>query len=205
MNSLMLIKQFPSADIAKGKMVLDPKQGFCMAKGGKEEKHDTCRWTRPPPGMVKLNVDGSFTQNGVGIGMILRDHNGETVFTACRPLDQCVGALQAELLAIEEGVKLAMTLSNLNIVVETDCADAVGLITGKQPNISAYAFVVTAINRLFREKEVSLVKIHRGCNSISHDLAKLGRTKRRTGFWLRDSPQEVSIAITNDCNPCASV
>jgi hypothetical protein len=204
MNSLLLIKQFPSADIAKGKMVLDPEQGFRTAEGEKMEKQQTRQWTRPPPGTVKLNVDGSFTQTGMGIGMILREHNGETVFTACRSLDQCDGALQAELLAIEEGVKLAMNWSTLNIVVETDCADAVGLIIGKQPNISTYAFIVMAIKRLLRERDVTLVKIPRGCNSISHDLAQLGRTQCRTGFWLRDFPQEVFITITNDCNPCAS-
>jgi hypothetical protein len=205
MNSLLLIKQFPSANIAKGKMVLDPEQGFRTVAGEKMKKQETCQWTRPPPGTVKLNVDGSFTQTGAGIGMILRDHKGETVFTACRSLDRCNGALEAELMAMEEGVKLAMNWSTANIVVETDCADAVGLITGKQPNISAYAFTVMAIKRLLRERDIPLVKIPRGCNSISHDLAQLGRTQRRTGFWLRDFPQEVSISITNDCIPCAAV
>jgi hypothetical protein len=28
LNSLLTIKQFPEADMAKGKMVVDPKQGF---------------------------------------------------------------------------------------------------------------------------------------------------------------------------------
>jgi hypothetical protein len=108
MNSLLLIKHFPDADIAKGKMVIDPEQGFRLAASEKKAKRETSHWTRPPPGFVKLNVDGSFTKTGAGAGMILRDHNGETVFTACRSLIQCEGALQSELLAIEEGVKLAM-------------------------------------------------------------------------------------------------
>jgi hypothetical protein len=89
--------------------------------------------------------------------------------------------------------------------VETDCADAVALINGKQLNISAHAFIVSAIKMLIRERDVRLVKIPRGCNCVSHELAQLGRTQRRTGFWLRGYPQEVSIAITNVCNPGVSV
>jgi hypothetical protein len=170
----------------------------------KKEKQETRHWTRPPPGIVKLNVDGSFTKTGAGVGMILGDHNEETVFTACRSLNQCDGALQAELLAIQEGVKLAMHWSTLDIVVETDYADAVALINGKQPNISAHAFIVSAIKMLLRERDVTLVKIPRGCNSISHDLAQLGRTQRLTRFWLRGFLQKVSIAITNNCNPRVS-
>jgi hypothetical protein len=106
MNSLLLTKQFPAADIMKGKMVM---------------KKDKPKWSKPPPGAAKLNVDGSFLSNGAGVGMILRDHTGQVIFTACRSLNHCRDATEAELMAIEEGIMLVMQWSTLKIMVESGC------------------------------------------------------------------------------------
>jgi hypothetical protein len=132
--------------------------------------------------------------------MILRDHMGEVIFTSCRSVDTCRDATEVELMAIEQGLKLALHWSDLKIIVETDCADAVELISGKKPNLSAYAFSITTISELLRERETVLVKINRSCNSVGHELAKIGRTQGRTELRLRSFPQEAARAIANDCN-----
>jgi hypothetical protein len=51
----------------------------------------------PQWGSAKLNVDGAFNANAVGVGMVLRDHAGTVIFTACRSLDRCRDAIEAEL------------------------------------------------------------------------------------------------------------
>jgi hypothetical protein len=60
LNSLMMIKQFPDADITKGKMVVDTSQGFKRvptdADGRQKERK---RWLPPDQGAAKLNVDGA--------------------------------------------------------------------------------------------------------------------------------------------------
>jgi ribonuclease HI len=175
LNSLLLTKQFPAADIMKGKMVINLDRGFSHAPREEGPKKDKPRWSKPPPGAAKLNVDGSFASNGEGVGMILRDHTGQVNFTACRSMNHCPDATEAELMAIEEGLLLAMQWSNLKILVESDCAVAVEMINGKNPNISIYAFRVTAIRDLLQKRESSLVKISRDCNSVSHELANMGR------------------------------
>jgi hypothetical protein len=88
--------------------------------------------------------------------------------------------------------------------VETDCADAVELINGKKPNLSAYAFRITTIHELFRERETILVQINRSCNSVGHELAKIRRAQARTELWLSSFPQEAAEAIANDCTPAGS-
>jgi ribonuclease HI len=189
LDSLLLIKQFPAADIEKGKMVIDLDRGFNRAPREEVVKKDKPRWSKPPPGAAKLNVDGSFASTGAGVGMALRDHMGQVIFTACRSMNHCHDATEAELMAIEEGLMLAMQWTNLKILVETDCAVAVELINGKNPNISVYAFRVTAIRDLLQERESSLVKISRDCNSVSHELANMGRTLARTELWLNAFPR----------------
>jgi hypothetical protein len=85
--------------------------------------------------------------------------------------------------------------------VETDCAAAVELVIGKSPNISVYAFRVNAIRDLLQERDSSLVKISRVCNSVSHDLANMGRTLAKTELWLNAFPPELVTVIASECNP----
>ncbi|KAK1651426.1 hypothetical protein QYE76_069231 [Lolium multiflorum] len=119
LESLFLIKQHPTGDIAKGKMVVDSYAGFKartiqQADRRKERKH----WRVPDIGYMKLNTDGSFVSSReAGMGMVLRDHHGVVVVAACREAIQCRDATDAELMAIEEGVHLALLWTTLPIVV----------------------------------------------------------------------------------------
>jgi hypothetical protein len=152
-NSLTQSKQYSEAEIIKGKMAADHDQGQKNATGSGTILKETPAWTLPSQGFAKLNVDGAFTARSAGAGMVLRDHAGEVIFTACRNLESCTDALEAELAAIEEGLKLALHWSTLKIIVETDCSDAVELISGKKANLSAYAFRITTIRELLWERD----------------------------------------------------
>jgi hypothetical protein len=68
------------------------------------------RGEKPEPGMVKLNVHGSFlAQDGtIGAGMILRDSKGKIIFSACLSRYHCISALEAELGACMQGISLAI-------------------------------------------------------------------------------------------------
>jgi ribonuclease HI len=201
LNSLLLIKQFPAADIAKGKMVIDESMGFKKI-GGRADVSDRVRmkWKPPDMSMAKLNVDGSFSGKGnAGIGMILRSCTGDVILAACRQVRQCQDALEAELMAIEEGLLLSQQWSTLQLVVESDCADAVDIINGTEPNISAHAFKINVIRELLSVRGSRLVKISRDINHVSHELAKLGRVQGRTQVWLCDFPPEIATVLARDC------
>lgn len=76
----MLIKQFPAADIVKGKMCIDPAQGFRkMGMYDDWRQKVRQRWEKPAEGIAKLNTDGAFAENGAAAGMVLRDHKGEVI------------------------------------------------------------------------------------------------------------------------------
>lgn len=54
---------------------------------------------------MKLNIDGSFAkQDGVGIGMVLRDCHGSPIFSACQFINFCSDGLETELIACLEGI-----------------------------------------------------------------------------------------------------
>ena len=53
--------------------------------------------------------------------MVLRDHLGKIIFCACRHLANCDDSLESEVLAIWEGILLALQWSNISIDIESDC------------------------------------------------------------------------------------
>jgi hypothetical protein len=119
--------------------------------------------------------------------MVLRDHEGQIIFAACRQLRRYRDATEAELEAMEEGLKLAMFWTREAIILESDYSLALDLIRVGSANNSVYAFKVLSIRELVQERGTLCAKVARGANIIAHGLARHGRVNGRT-------------TITNDCN-----
>jgi hypothetical protein len=60
------------------------------------------QWTVPPPGSLKINIDGAyFAISGKAVlGVIIRDHEGNPMLTAWRLLFNCRDAEEAETLTV---------------------------------------------------------------------------------------------------------
>ncbi|KAE8781796.1 protein transport protein sec24 [Hordeum vulgare] len=97
-------------------------------------------WPRPAEHEVPLLVDGSFhaVDGSTGSGMILRDSTGAVIFASYRKLFHCNDALEAELQAIKEGLKLATEHSQATIILQSDCVEALKMIADASSNRSAY-------------------------------------------------------------------
>jgi ribonuclease HI len=201
LQSLLLVEQHPVVDIEKGKQVVDYGLGERRRKNQVgptvQEKHN---WKPPDEGVTKLNIDGAFSNDGrAGAGMILRESNGDIIFAASRQLRSCGDALEAELAAMEEGLRLALYWARKSIILETDSAEAIKLVANGTPNMSRYAMRIKVIRELVREREIGIIKVNREANGASHGLALLGRVHERTAVWLRNSPPEIADAIKTDC------
>ncbi|XP_058105495.1 uncharacterized protein LOC131248975 [Magnolia sinica] len=79
------------------------------------------KWTRPPPGWFKLNVDGSSCQNPgeSGGGGVLRDAHGRVIFAFHRYYGLTANTV-AEAQAMLDGITLYRNLGLSSIVVESD-------------------------------------------------------------------------------------
>jgi ribonuclease HI len=201
LESLLVIKQNEVVNVEKGKQVASYGQGFRKEKHqGDGRQKVKQKWMPPEVGTVKLNVDGTFDQDGhAGAGMILRDEKGEVIIAACRRLQNCSDALEAELAAMEEGIDLALHWSSGDITLESDCMMAIKLTGDQMVNASRHAMRINVIRERFKERKVAVKKISREANGASHGLAQLGRVHGRTAVWLRGFPSEIASAITLDC------
>jgi ribonuclease HI len=133
--------------------------------------------------------------------MVLRDHQGTVIVAACREATPCRDATEAELMAIEEGMQVALLWTTRPFTVETDCTEAMELIKESTPNTSIYTFRISVIRELLKERNTRIDKVSREANMASHELAKIGRLKHMSAVWFVDLPPEVCRAIDQDCNP----
>lgn len=187
-STLLQISHNPNANLQKG------KQNICLFKQNPtpyQSVHSVpLHWEKPPAGWMKLNIDGSFQaedENG-GVGMILRNWSGEVIFSSCRFLNSCREALESELLACVEGLRLALQWTILPIIIETDCLVAFQLVQVKVQDRSALAHIISEIKWLMDdEREVVIQKINRSQNQVSHMLAHKARSEHLSKFWLGNS------------------
>ena len=83
-------------DPVKGKVVLSYAPVVKCTYEISDGTHPT-KWSPPPAGWVKLNTDGSWTEDGkAGAGMVLRDDRDNIIYSSCRELFSCRDALEAE-------------------------------------------------------------------------------------------------------------
>ncbi|GJN07802.1 hypothetical protein PR202_ga25666 [Eleusine coracana subsp. coracana] len=78
------------------------------------------QWKAPNVGWIKVNVDGAFVeQTGqAGAGVVARNHVGKTIFTAWRVLFRCSSAVETEMLACLEGLRLAAEWAHGPVTLE---------------------------------------------------------------------------------------
>jgi ribonuclease HI len=96
---------------------------------------DWVRWVAPEPGWLKLNTDGASKGNPgkSGGGSILRDHQGNVIFTTYRSYGFQT-ALVAECLALIDGLEsfsdLGLMGSGFRLFIESDSMILVNALSG---------------------------------------------------------------------------
>jgi hypothetical protein len=122
-DSLLCIRQEPMSYPIKGKMAITPvcTTGRMRRRKEVEESRGKDVRSKPPQGWTKLNVDGAWAEaDHTGrTGMILRDEEGAIIFTGCRFLQRCESPLEAEVVACNEG--LALALESWRVTVWRQC------------------------------------------------------------------------------------
>nr|GMC93188.1 putative ribonuclease H [Ipomoea batatas] len=87
---------------------------------------EVVRWTVPPSGWIKINVDGSCTQStgAAACGGLSQDHQGRWLRGFMHNIG-CCSIEEAEAWGVIQGLYVALQLGVRNIMVESDSKDKI--------------------------------------------------------------------------------
>lgn len=118
----------------KGKGPCWPSDNREMQRRRTASESEQGVWEQLPPGWVKVNVDGSFVPQtgGAGLGVVIRNSDGEVLLTAWKPLLRCAEAAEVEAMACLEGLRLTVQHFQSPAILESDCARVVHALSNRE-------------------------------------------------------------------------
>ena len=112
-----------------------PDQIWCFAKKYIHEfksastrcSQSSTKWTAPPRGSFKINVDGATSENerNSRVGVVIRDVNGNVIAACCNYLQGQYSVEEVEAPAMEWGLLLAKEYKLPHIILESDALTVV--------------------------------------------------------------------------------
>ncbi|XP_020599734.1 uncharacterized protein LOC110039117, partial [Phalaenopsis equestris] len=81
-------------------------------------------WSPPPTGWLKVNTDGSFSNDFAGIGGIFRNSYGSPIIYFTTPV-VAMDALEAEFVAIYWAIKIASYFNMGPLIIETHSTNCI--------------------------------------------------------------------------------
>jgi ribonuclease HI len=139
-----------------------------------------------------------------GIGVIVRNHQGNPIITEWKFIPGCASAEDAEALSCLEGLKHLITLNGQSSILESDCLRAVQVLTSVSMDKSnSWCTYSEGRELLNLYNNISVSKVDRVCNSVAHSLAQLGKSGT-SGCLAGSAPPCVMESIHKDCNTTLS-
>ncbi|XP_075098508.1 uncharacterized protein LOC142175508 [Nicotiana tabacum] len=126
---------------------------------------------RPLPNKIKLNIDGAFLKEKLhaGIERVFRNSSGKWIMGFTKYC-YITCSLQAELLALEQGLKLAVEMPYTVIEIESDSTDIIKMLMDE--NASTNACLLNYRSLMHRLKSTVIRHNFREGNVVADCLAK---------------------------------
>lgn len=101
------------------------------------------KWTRPPRGWKKCNIDGSFHKQMTKAlaGGVIRDENGIYKGSAQTWGKRVQDALESELQEILMALQHCWSLGYDQIIIESDCQKAIDILNNKKLHFGYYNWI----------------------------------------------------------------
>ncbi|XP_024199929.1 uncharacterized protein LOC112203151 [Rosa chinensis] len=180
------------AEFQKARAPAEPKQ-----------KQPKRFWKQAAFGVLKMKVDASFlsSQSKGGVGGVLRTDNGRVVAAFAGPIPHMASPKQGELYAIRAGLDLINSLQLQQVVIESDCTEAITEASCEDHTLLANGGLIDDIQSAMATiPQVQLCYAPRSCNRIAHRLAGIGFEATHHIVWLDQTPECITDVITYDCN-----
>jgi hypothetical protein len=136
-----------------------------------------------------------------GYGVVIRNDKGVVILSAWGVISNAASEEEVELLACQEGVRLARQWANKHGILEFDCITAIKILQTPHAQRSLLAFTIKATCSealLLPSIEARHVKREQSC--VAHELAQLVRRLSHSAMWRDRLPTCVEHLIAQDCS-----
>ena len=156
------------------------------------------QWRKPSRGLNKLNSDAAAKNGKGGLGVVVRDEEGEVLLAAGVRLEEVSSPEEAEACAILFGLQIAFDAGLRNLEVESDCLTVIKMLNGTSARNATQTIIhdILALSSSFNFCSFSFV--NRVCNKVAHTMAKLSSSFDEMRVWLEDYPPELSTCVAAD-------
>lgn len=174
----------PAATLSWAQKYLEEYKQASMSKSDINFDHfiPVCQrsltWQRPTYDRFKMNVDTmtSAERGAIELGIIVRDDAGAVLMAASLFRRRKSTAMEAETVAILEGLLLAREQGFFSLEIELDALNVVKSIHDKNPNFSGLGLLISDI------LDLKFLHVPRSCHGPAHKLAKHGLTSCLDSF-----------------------
>lgn len=151
---------------------------------------NNAHWSPPADGCLKINVDASpGVDDGVGIGVVVRDEQGNFISIGCWWYDVRWSAAVSEARALWHALMFVRNKGLDNVVVESDAENLIKKLQRKEIGRGCEATVLeSTLNSsvLFKNYVFSWTK--RSGNELAHRICHWARHNRCTWAWEYNPP-----------------
>ncbi|KAL3624966.1 hypothetical protein CASFOL_031634 [Castilleja foliolosa] len=153
-----------------------------------ERKAKNISWKPPEEGWIKINSDSTYKLGVACAGVVVKYKNGSIIY-ASTAQHHCLDPLSAECLAILHACHIASKLKNVKTILESDCLEAITLISGGSANTFwTTGPVVDVIKKMWTAWPSWIFMFNpRSCNRSAHALAHWGANCNFYGVVALDS------------------
>ncbi|KAL6228112.1 hypothetical protein ACLB2K_002066 [Fragaria x ananassa] len=148
-------------------------------------KRAKARWSCPPSGRLKLNVDGAFLEDRRvgGIGVVARDEHGVCLVALSRHMPYAQSAMHMEAEALQASLLIAIYRGWNEIEVESDCETLLQALAKYGDVVEVNAILVDCRHYLMAFDYVLLRHVNREANGVANRLAHLARSSVFDELW----------------------
>jgi pentatricopeptide repeat protein len=158
------------------------------------------RWAPPPEGSVMVNVDAALfaESNRIGIGLVIRDHNGRFLAACRRGLEGFTEPEIAEATALRHAVRFVSILPYNQVTFASDCLSLIQKLHATSKDQSQVAAIIQDIKQTTQASiTFSFIHVSRCCNVVAHILAR-SADQLSESVWYSEAPEFIQAALCND-------
>ncbi|XP_035551109.1 uncharacterized protein LOC118349687 [Juglans regia] len=111
-------------------------------------------WDKPVRVFIKVNWDTSLDvkRKRMGIGIIIRDEEGEALVVVCDLKKNVVNAVVAESFALRKAVELCSDLNIQNAIFESDAKGVIEAVQSEEEVVLDFSSIIEDVKAHFRNR-----------------------------------------------------